>query len=266
MFRRILSPPVSCSSPSSASPPSSPSTHRPHRRSWRRAIRFQASAMELRRAAEGAGLKARDGAPLNYRLYPGRPDRVVVLVHGSSGTDAACSSLPRRCRRPAPASTRSACAAMAAAAPQRRRLLSRTARRRPGRPRQRPRPRQARHTSHARRLLLRRRLRAAHRRRQAGRPVRRLSRDLALHRAGLAHQQAELRRLGRRGRTAHRRAVAARRLRPAVVPGFARRPLRHRRQGQRQPHAGLLLPAGREPAARPRLACRLARIGAPTGS
>jgi len=33
-------------------------------------------------------LKARDGAPLNYRLYPGRPDRVVVLVHGSSGTDA----------------------------------------------------------------------------------------------------------------------------------------------------------------------------------
>src|SRR5690348_18461268 len=32
-------------------------------------------------------LKARDGAPLNYRLYPGRPDRAVVLVHGSSGTD-----------------------------------------------------------------------------------------------------------------------------------------------------------------------------------
>ena len=29
-------------------------------------------------------LKARDGAPLNYRLYPGRPDRAVVLVHGSS--------------------------------------------------------------------------------------------------------------------------------------------------------------------------------------
>ena len=32
--------------------------------------------------------KARDGAPLNYRLYPGRPDRAVILVHGSSGTDA----------------------------------------------------------------------------------------------------------------------------------------------------------------------------------
>src|SRR3979411_1215696 len=31
-------------------------------------------------------LKARDGAPLNYRLYPGRADRAVVLVHGSSGT------------------------------------------------------------------------------------------------------------------------------------------------------------------------------------
>lgn len=32
-------------------------------------------------------LEARDGAPLVYRLYTGRPDRVVVLVHGSSGTD-----------------------------------------------------------------------------------------------------------------------------------------------------------------------------------
>lgn len=28
---------------------------------------------------------ARDGAPLTYRLYPGRPDRAVVLVHGSTG-------------------------------------------------------------------------------------------------------------------------------------------------------------------------------------
>ncbi len=28
---------------------------------------------------------ARDGAPLTYRLYPGRTDRAVVLVHGSSG-------------------------------------------------------------------------------------------------------------------------------------------------------------------------------------
>ena len=31
-------------------------------------------------------LKARDGAPLNYRLYPGRADRAVVLVHGSTGS------------------------------------------------------------------------------------------------------------------------------------------------------------------------------------
>jgi pimeloyl-ACP methyl ester carboxylesterase len=38
-------------------------------------------------------LKARDGAPLNYRLYPGRPDRVVVLVHGSSGTDVSMLKL-----------------------------------------------------------------------------------------------------------------------------------------------------------------------------
>ena len=38
-------------------------------------------------------VKARDGAPLNYRLYPGRPDRVVVLVHGSSGTDVSMLKL-----------------------------------------------------------------------------------------------------------------------------------------------------------------------------
>ena len=38
-------------------------------------------------------LKARDGAPLNYRLYPGRPDRVIVLVHGSSGTDVSMLKL-----------------------------------------------------------------------------------------------------------------------------------------------------------------------------
>jgi alpha-beta hydrolase superfamily lysophospholipase len=31
-------------------------------------------------------VKARDGAPLNYRLYPGRKDRAIILVHGSSGT------------------------------------------------------------------------------------------------------------------------------------------------------------------------------------
>ncbi len=28
----------------------------------------------------------RDGAPLAYRAYPGEPDRIVVLVHGSTGT------------------------------------------------------------------------------------------------------------------------------------------------------------------------------------
>jgi pimeloyl-ACP methyl ester carboxylesterase len=38
-------------------------------------------------------LQARDGAPLNYRFYPGRPDRAVVLVHGSSGTDASMLKL-----------------------------------------------------------------------------------------------------------------------------------------------------------------------------
>ena len=38
-------------------------------------------------------LKARDGAPLNYRVYPGQPDRAVVLVHGSSGTDTSMLKL-----------------------------------------------------------------------------------------------------------------------------------------------------------------------------
>jgi alpha-beta hydrolase superfamily lysophospholipase len=46
-------------------------------------------------------LNARDGAPLNYRVYPGRsdrapervPERVVVLVHGSSGTNASMLKL-----------------------------------------------------------------------------------------------------------------------------------------------------------------------------
>lgn len=38
-------------------------------------------------------LKARDGAPLNFRVYPGRPDRAVVLVHGSTGTDASMLKL-----------------------------------------------------------------------------------------------------------------------------------------------------------------------------
>ena len=38
-----------------------------------------------RRFREVRRVAARDGAPLTYRLYPGRADRVVVLVHGSSG-------------------------------------------------------------------------------------------------------------------------------------------------------------------------------------
>ena len=38
-------------------------------------------------------VKSRDGAPLNYRHYPGRPDHAVILVHGSSGTDASMLKL-----------------------------------------------------------------------------------------------------------------------------------------------------------------------------
>ena len=34
----------------------------------------------------GQQVKARDGAPLMYRVYPGSPDRIAVLVHGSTGT------------------------------------------------------------------------------------------------------------------------------------------------------------------------------------
>jgi non-heme chloroperoxidase len=37
---------------------------------------------------EVRSIAARDGAPLTYRLYPGRTDRAVVLVHGSSGASA----------------------------------------------------------------------------------------------------------------------------------------------------------------------------------
>ena len=35
---------------------------------------------------EVRSVTARDGARLNYRLYPGPPDRAVVLVHGSTGS------------------------------------------------------------------------------------------------------------------------------------------------------------------------------------
>jgi non-heme chloroperoxidase len=38
-------------------------------------------------------VKARDGAPLTYRVYPGRPDHAIVLVHGSSGTDTSMLKL-----------------------------------------------------------------------------------------------------------------------------------------------------------------------------
>ena len=38
---------------------------------------------------------ARDGAPLCYRLYPGRADRAVVLVHGSSGSGIETYKLAR---------------------------------------------------------------------------------------------------------------------------------------------------------------------------
>jgi non-heme chloroperoxidase len=47
----------------------------------------RAEIPEVRRVA------ARDGAPLTYRLYPGRADRAVVLVHGSSGSSISMHKL-----------------------------------------------------------------------------------------------------------------------------------------------------------------------------
>jgi alpha-beta hydrolase superfamily lysophospholipase len=44
------------------------------------------SSWRLAEIPEVKHVTARDGAPLTYRLYPGRADRAVVMVHGSSGT------------------------------------------------------------------------------------------------------------------------------------------------------------------------------------
>lgn len=54
----------------------------PGTESWNRA-----EIPEVRRVA------ARDGAPLIYRLYPGRADRAVILVHGSSGSSISMHKL-----------------------------------------------------------------------------------------------------------------------------------------------------------------------------
>jgi non-heme chloroperoxidase len=54
----------------------------PGTESWNRA-----EIPEVRRVA------ARDGAPLTYRLYPGRADRAAVLVHGSSGSSISMHKL-----------------------------------------------------------------------------------------------------------------------------------------------------------------------------
>jgi alpha-beta hydrolase superfamily lysophospholipase len=43
-------------------------------------------------------VKARDGAPLTYRLYPGAKDRIVVLVHGSSGASISMHKLAEALR------------------------------------------------------------------------------------------------------------------------------------------------------------------------
>lgn len=46
------------------------------------------SAIQTRDLPPRLFVKARDGAPIAYRLYGGRSDRAIVLVHGSTGTSA----------------------------------------------------------------------------------------------------------------------------------------------------------------------------------
>jgi len=66
--------------------------------------------------------KARDGAPLNYRVYSGRTDRppracqkrAVVLVHGSSAHNASMLKLAQRLQAAGATVTQSACVAMGA--------------------------------------------------------------------------------------------------------------------------------------------------------
>ena len=116
------------------------------------------------------------------------------------------------------------------------------------------RPRQARHASHAARASLPAAAWCC-----ASPAVRRPACSTTISRSRPTSRRTRpptspTRRMGRRRAAAHRGAVAARRLRPAMVPGTAGRALRHGRQGRQQPHAGLLLPAGGQPAARPRLA------------
>ncbi len=65
----------------------------PGTESWNRA-----EIPEVRRIA------ARDGAPLTYRLYPGRADRAVVLVHGSSGSSISMHKLAQALQQAPPGS------------------------------------------------------------------------------------------------------------------------------------------------------------------
>ena len=200
-------------------------------------------------------VKARDGAPLTYRLYPGRPDRAVVLVHGSSGTDASMLKLAQALQAAGASvyaislrghggsgTSNGDVSYIGQLDDDLADLVKGLGLDKPGV------HRTLAGFSSGGGLVLR----------IAGGPQAGLFDDyLAISpyiAPGLAHQQAQLGRMGRRGDAAHRGAVAARRLRPAVVPGTAGRPLRHGGQGRQQPHAGLLLPAGGQPAARPRLA------------
>ena len=187
---------------------------------------------------------ARDGAPLAYRVYPARPDRAVVLIHGSSGTNISMHKSAQALQ---------AAGATVYSISLRGHGGSGTAN---GDTSYRTWPHEARNSEDADRFLVRRRLRAAHGERRQPRGLRCLSRDLALHRAGCAHDAPCLRWLGECGRAACDRTLDPRWLRHAVVPGTAGRALRHGLGAERQPYAGLFLPAGRGPSAQPRLAER----------
>jgi non-heme chloroperoxidase len=152
---------------------------------------------------------ARDGAPLTWRLYPGRKDRAVVLVHGSSGASISMHRLAQ--------------ALQAAGAT----VYSISLRGHGG-------SGTTNGDSSYRNQLdddLTDFVKAVGL--DAPGAHRTLIGDLALYRAGFADQPSGRRRVGERRRAASHRPLPARRLRHAVVPGPAGRALRHHGRGER---------------------------------
>ena len=265
-FDASSSPPAcSCWSSSAPSPPSSPSTHPPRRRRWPPAIRSPVSRNGTSPSCPSRRPSRR--ATAHHSTIASIPAGRIAPSCWCTARPAPtsrCSSSPRRCRRPAPPSTRSACAAMAAAARPTATspiigqldddladLVKGLGLDKPG----------------VRRTLIGFSSGGGFVLRIAGGRQAGLFNDyLAISPYIGQDSPTNKPNSGGWAGVAVPRIIALSLLdehRPAVVPGPARRPLRHRRQGEQQPHAGLLLPAGGEPAARPRLARRAgAHIGA----